>query len=102
MTIKHKNSEGNLYIYFCGELDEYTAGNVREQLDNLIENNMRAKSVIFDFCNLKFMDSTGIGVILGRYKKFFKYQMPFYIQNPTPTVDKVLELSGIYDIMPAI
>ncbi len=102
MEIKHKKINDNLYIYFSGELDEYSASLIRNRLDGVIEDNLSCKSVIFDFCNLKFMDSTGIGVILGRYKKFFRYQVPFYIQNPSPTIDKVLDLSGIYDVMPAI
>ena len=48
------------------------------------------------------MDSTGIGVLVGRYKKFCNKPVAFFIKEPNATVDKILRLSGIYSIMPKI
>ena len=45
------------------------------------------------------MDSTGIGVLIGRYKRLKPRGIPIYIQSPTPIVDRILGLSGMYEIM---
>jgi len=48
------------------------------------------------------MDSTGIGVLLGRYKTLKKAGIPIYIQNPSVSINKILQISGLYEIMPKI
>ena len=49
------------------EIDEYVVQNMRRRIDNEIQRYM-PKEVIFDFSNVSFMDSAGIGLIIGRYK----------------------------------
>ena len=51
---------------------------------------------------LTFMDSTGIGMLLGRYKKLKKIGVPMYIENPTVNVEKMLVLAGIYEVIKKI
>ena len=102
MKINHKVDKLGLHIYLNGELDEYFENKVREQLDNLIESNSNTKSVIFDMSGLTFMDSTGIGILIGRYKKLKKLKIPCYISNPSFTADKVFTVSGIYDLIPRV
>lgn len=102
MEIKYRLDNDNLYIYSYGELDEYTANEARREIDNIIDKNILCRSVIFDFANLSFMDSTGIGVLLGRYKKLKKSGARTYISRPSLTVNKILQISGLYDIMPKI
>ena len=48
------------------------------------------------------MDSTGIGVLNGRYKKLRKRNKNIFISNPSNTIEKIFNMSGIYDIMPKI
>ena len=57
---------------------------------------------VMELSGLNFMDSTGIGVLLGRYKKLSNLGIPILIANPNKSVDKILTLSGIYKIMPKI
>ncbi len=102
MEIKFKNVSNKLYIYLYGELDEYSSRSIRNLLDNLLDQYLQCRSVIFDLANLTFMDSTGLGFLIGRYKKLKRFSIPAYIQNPTFNIEKVLELSGIYEIMPKI
>jgi stage II sporulation protein AA (anti-sigma F factor antagonist) len=52
----------------CGELDECSAPYTRNIMDELVDTNCCNK-VIVDLSELEFMDSTGIGVLIGRYKK---------------------------------
>lgn len=102
MEIKYRLDKDDLYIYSYGELDEYTASAARREIDRIIDGNILCKSVIFDFANLTFMDSTGIGMLLGRYKKLKKSGMRTFITRPSLTVNKILQISGLYDIMPKI
>jgi anti-anti-sigma factor len=48
------------------------------------------------------MDSTGIGFLIGRYKKLKRYDMEMMLENPDMQADKVLSLSGIYSLIPKI
>lgn len=102
MEIKFKNVSNKLYIYLYGELDEYAARSMRTVIDNLLDQYLQSRAVVYNLANLSFMDSTGLGFLIGRYKKMQKYRIPSYIESPQLGVEKVLELSGIYEIMPKI
>ena len=90
-----------LVCRLVGELDEHSAEFVRRRLDALItESNF--DSLIFELSRLSFMDSTGIGVIIGRYKLIRKQNKRVYVRNPSPTVDKIFKMSGLYEIIDRI
>ena len=100
MKIKHVQSGGDTTIYLYGEIDECSASKIRESIDEiLIKPNIKQR-VIFNFSNVSFMDSTGIGMLIGRYKKLKNKGVSILIQNPSNQVDKILEISGLYKIMP--
>lgn len=101
MDVKYKLDNDILYVMLSGELDEYSASYIREHLDNTFESN-KFSSVVFEMSALDFMDSTGIGVLIGRYKKLKKRNKDIYISNPTKSIEKIFNMSGIYDIMPKI
>lgn len=102
MEIKSKLDKSKIYIFFNGEIDENSAGKIRSQIDNILDTSSKFSVAIFDFSNTSFMDSTGIGMLLGRYKKLKKRGIHSFISNPTFAVNKILQISGIYDIMPKI
>jgi len=101
MNIAFKELNNALYISVSGELDESASKRARETLDALIEQT-EAKRVVIDLSGLTFMDSTGIGVLLGRFKKLRERQIPLSIANPSKAVDKLLNLSGLYQYMPKV
>ena len=82
-------------------MDEGSAALVRSELDEAISIG-EIRKVVIEMSELKFMDSTGIGVLLGRYKKLSAVGVPIFIANPSKTIDKILTLSGVYGIMPKI
>lgn len=90
-----------LYVGISGELDECNAVNTRKSLDNLFET-PKIEKIVVELSQLTFMDSTGIGVLLGRYKRTMNKGIPMFVANPNKSVDKLLKLSGIYTIMPKI
>ena len=104
MEIKY-NWEGEMIrANLSGELDEYSADYVRASLDTILNDLCEAKcpTIVLDFKNVSFMDSTGIGVLLGRYNKFMKNNVKIQIDNAYGHIDRILSMTGIYQIMPKI
>ncbi len=103
MEIKYANLDDCIYAELSGELDEYSAEYVRISLDELLNGNAEKKSkLVLDFSKVSFMDSTGIGMLLGRYNKFSKQDIGIYIKNPTSYVNRIFEMTGIYQIIPKV
>ena len=102
MKIKYNLDKNTLFIHLIGELDECTASKVRDAIDSLIESVNGVIKVVFNLSNLSFMDSTGIGMLIGRYKKLKALSISVFIENPTLAIEKVLQVSGLYRIMPKI
>ncbi|MBR1974227.1 MAG: anti-sigma factor antagonist [Clostridia bacterium] len=92
-----------LYISVSGELDEHNAARARMEADKLAENCVgKTVRAVFDLGSISFMDSTGIGFLIGRYKRFARFGIPMYVTNLNTTTDKILQMSGIYTIIPKI
>lgn len=86
-----------LTIKIEGELDHHSASFLRESIDKKIMSS-NEKEIVFDLSETTFMDSSGVGVLLGRYKLFALKKM--YIYGAKGSVDRVLKLSGVYLLMP--
>ena len=100
MDIKYRKSRDALTVFVDGELDEYSASHAKDILDMLLLDNINTSKVIFDLSGLSFMDSTGIGLLIGRYKKLRQFNVPSYISGASVSTEKVIELAGLYKIMP--
>ncbi len=83
------------------DIDECVAQKIRRKLDNEIERYM-PKEVIFDFNKVSFMDSAGIGLVIGRYKLVNMLGGKVCVANLTIPVRKIFEMSGILKIIPEI
>lgn len=81
-------------------MDECSSQEARQKCDKLIEENVNAKKIVINLSEVAFMDSTGIGFLIGRYKKAAKLSVPLFIENPNFAADKILNLSGIYSLIP--
>ncbi len=101
MEIKHRLYNKTLYVMLCGELDEHSAVYVSKTLDKLFSG-IGFKQIIIDLSELEFMDSTGIGVLIGRYKKMKEKNICIYICNPSVHAEKIFQMTGLYDVMPKI
>ncbi len=92
----------DLYIYLSGELDECTVKELRPRADRIIDEHAGLSRAVFNLAGVKFMDSTGIGFLIGRYKKLKSYGMAMCLEAPDRNADKVLSVSGVYSLMPKI
>ena len=104
MEIRHSLINNSLCVVLKGELDEFSAEFVRFSLDSLLNDILclHSPEFIMDFSGVSFMDSTGIGVLLGRYNKFSKKGVKIFIKNTQGHVDRILKMTGIYEIMPKV
>lgn len=98
MLLKFEKNGKNLIVKMSGELDHHSAENVRFKIDNNIET-MGFPNLVFDFSDLNFMDSSGIGVIIGRYKRVTEYDGKVAIVNMRANIKKVFELGGIFNLI---
>ncbi|MBR4124399.1 MAG: STAS domain-containing protein [Clostridia bacterium] len=101
MEIRNRIYSNIMYVSLCGELDEHNAPYVKTNLDDLFSENGFGQ-VIIDLSELDFMDSTGVGVMIGRYKKLKERHIPIYICNPSKHAEKIFNMTGLYSIMPKI
>ncbi len=82
-----------------GELDHHNASRVREELESRIASS-GMRNLIFDLSQLRFMDSSGLGILIGRYKMVSALGGQTRIAAPTKEADRLLALAGIYKIIP--
>ena len=101
MHLRTRTHKDVLYISLDGELDHHTAEYTRANLDTVMSTT-RAGQIILDLAALKFMDSTGIGVLIGRYKKMRDRNVPIYIANPSNQAERIFKMAGLYTIMPKV
>jgi stage II sporulation protein AA (anti-sigma F factor antagonist) len=94
MRITHYQKGDKLTIYLDGEIDHHNAAKIRTYIDELIENE-KVNILIFDFYRVTFMDSSGIGIVLGRYKLIKESGGKVQIINISPKLKKIFEMSGI-------
>ena len=90
-----------LLVEITEEIDHHSTEKMRRLIDDDITRYMPRK-VIFDFSNVAFMDSAGIGMLLGRYKVIKMLGGQLELMNVNKQVEKVFEISGILKIIPLI
>ena len=93
---KESNKYEN-YIYKKGQA--INLRKIRRRIDNEIQRYM-PKEVIFDFSNVSFMDSAGIGLIIGRYKLINMIGGELKIANVNTQIQKIFEMSGLLRLIP--
>ena len=90
--------ENCLTIFLPKEVDHHNAEEIRKSADSVIEKN-HIKYVIFDFKDTEFMDSSGIGVIMGRYKRIYMLGGEVCAVHTSERMKKILTMSGVTRIM---
>ena len=96
--MKYEVQENCLTIFLPGELDHHNAEETRKRSDYLIDQN-HIRYVIFDFTDTTFMDSSGIGVIMGRYKRIYMLGGEVCAVHTSERMKKILTMSGVTRIM---
>lgn len=100
MNLSIETKDKVLFVKLSGELDHHSAESTRKKIDKeIIENSSR--NIILDLQELSFMDSSGIGLIMGRYKNISEKNGKLLVVSGNQYVDRILKMSGLLKIIDA-
>ena len=99
MNVKYNVEDKLLVLELTEEIDHHSTEKIRRRADYEIQRHMPRKT-IFDFSGVTFMDSAGIGMVIGRYKMVAMLGGKVAMINVKPSIKKVFEMSGILKIIP--
>lgn len=94
MNVQINVTDEQITVCLTGELDHHSAKQVREEIDRALEPN-RPNSLVLDFKNVGFMDSSGIGLVMGRYKLMQSFGGSVRVANTPGHIKKVMKLAGL-------
>ena len=92
-NVEIETNKNAMVAYLQGEIDHHNASKIRYLLDTKIEKK-HPKLLILDFTKISFMDSSGIGLVMGRYKLMKYIGGNLKIINPSPKIKKIMSLAG--------
>lgn len=93
-----KAEKDTLTAYLGGDIDHHTSKNIRESIDEEMAKLM--PSVLrLDFRDVHFMDSSGVGLVMGRYKTALIYGCKVVVSSMPPKVEKIMKMSGLGKII---
>ncbi len=98
LTIDLERRGRVLLVRLVGELDHHTAELLRDQVEDQLESG-KVKHLVLNLGQLSFMDSSGIGVILGRYKQIRAIDGEMVVCAISPAVKRLFEMSGLFKII---
>lgn len=98
MELNYARNGGCLAVALQGELDHHNASEVREKIDLQLSDHC-VLHLTLDLRGVTFMDSSGIGVVLGRYKLISERGGTMQIVGATPRVERILKMAGIYKLL---
>ncbi len=98
MIVEFNKEDKKLTFKLTEDIDQHTVEKVRRKMDNEIKGYIPRK-VVFDFSNISFMDSAGIGMVLGRYKLVKMLNGNLEIINVNKSMKKIFDMSGVSRII---
>lgn len=98
MEVIFSVSENILIAELFGELDHHAAEGIRNDIDEAVHNNY-AKYLVLDFSKVRYMDSSGIGMVLGRYRKMTAEGGKVMIAACPGTVKNIMNMAGVFSLI---
>ena len=98
MTVEMISGEEHITAILCGELDHHTSAAARELIDARLERST-PRLCILDMSGITFMDSSGIGLILGRQRVMAAYGGKVMVKNPSRYAEKIIKLAGLQSMI---
>ena len=87
-------SSDTLTVFIRGEIDHHSAHGIREAIDRDVFF-YRTPKVVLDLSTIDFMDSSGLGLILGRYRKIKDIGSELILKDPSEEIMKIIKLAGV-------
>ena len=92
---KYEVEERNLFVELCSEIDHHQVTAIANEINHYMQRTL-SKNIIFDFRRVSFMDSSGIGLVMGAYKQAVRLGGAVMVCNLSKKVDRVFRVSGVY------
>lgn len=99
--LKHARKKDVLIVQLQGELDQCSAAGIRRDLDAMLADT-RIRHLVLDMAEMPFMDSSGIGVIIGRYRQLLLRNGTVSVTRMSPQVRRIFDLAGLGQIIAVI
>lgn len=95
----HASKKGpRMHARLCGELDHHSAEQARNMLDTMLHD-ITIRDLTLDLSGVTFMDSAGLGVILGRYRILSLHGGKLTVCGMSSAIDRIFRMSGLYAIV---
>ena len=94
MNVKFEVSEEKVVIYLEGELDHHNVKNLKDEIDNVL-NRVKPKLTVIDLSKVPFCDSSGIAIVLGRYRLVSAMGGKIEVVNVNSNIKRLLSLGGV-------
>lgn len=101
MSLVLNSKKNTLIVHIAGDFDLVSANEFREKIDQSIAETM-SQNLILDLEKTTFIDSSGLGVIMGRYRRIKANHGQMIIYGAKPGIRKIFEVSGILSLMPVL
>ena len=97
MLLENRRKGGSLTVMLAGELDHHNAAEIRETLDGMLNDSVR--ELILDMSGVTFMDSSGIGIVLGRYRRMGERGGKLYLSGLGGNAERILKMAGVLSLV---
>ena len=94
MSLNYCMEDDEVIYFMPEEVDHHSVKNIAAELDGLIDSGI-ARKIVFDMTNTRFMDSSGIGLILGRQRIMESFGGGVAVKNPSPSVRRIIQVAGL-------
>lgn len=94
MAVSFNYTPDTVTALIKGEIDHHSSAQLRREIDLAIQRNS-PKTLFLDFSGVSFMDSSGIGLVMGRYKKMQTIGGKVVVQNAPSHIKKVMKIAGL-------
>ena len=99
--VRCQKRNDTLYVVIDGDIDHHSAKYIREAIDREIFLT-RPTVMMLELSRVDFMDSSGLGLILGRYTRMKEIKGILKLSRPTPQIIKILSLAGVDKLIPIV
>ena len=96
--MKAEKKGDRLLVYLSGEIDHCCAEKLRQEIETLLRD-QNIRHLTLDFARVRFMDSSGVGMLIGRYKTMTARAGSMRVKNMQPLVKKLFYMAGLHRIM---
>ncbi|MBP3446056.1 MAG: anti-sigma factor antagonist [Clostridia bacterium] len=98
MPVRIISTQQRVTAFLEGEIDHHTAAALRMEIDDAVQRN-KPKTLKLDFADVTFMDSSGIGLVMGRFRTVQPLGGKLIVSNLSPQVYKIMKLAGLEKIV---